>query len=385
MVTFVLRNLIQQSFLTLLIIESITLVAIVISIFLRNKIPVREFNLVIYCLLSEFFGYISYSVTYFLSTTSHIDDFSSDFSGLGYFLSITSIMFVTYALMFIDFRGSDQQILELIFLTWIGGVTAVYNGVTFHAELSEGSIQIIYNPLGILFVGVFFGLVIYFWVKRFRQISKIYRLQNAGKNVSKELSVFILLGCLLIIIYIIFVIFLNLHGDYSFIAGGILTIIGIAFLITNNAFLFVTDIKLDSIIIIEKQSGLRLFSKEFNNDLNDMTDEEGLDTSDFISSVISTINVSLSKTIRSHKDLTEMAFSNKTVIIYSGEVVRSILIVSDSNVITKGISRYIVKKFEKKFGKTIEEKFNNGVFISRISDYIDFEKEISYIREFIPL
>ncbi len=359
--------------------ELITLVAIVIAIQLKFKIPTQEFNFIIVCLILEFFGFASYSVTYFYSSPTQIDDSASNFSGLGYFLTITSIMFVTYVILLIDFRGSNHQIIEFAFFSWIGGVTAVYNGITFHLKLVNGSIETSYLPLGILFIIAFYCFVIYIWVIRFIQIVKVYEAQESKNNALNELFIFIIFGIILIFIYVFFVIIFNIQSDYSFIAGGILTIIGIGLLVKNNAFVFVTDINLDSIIIIEKISGIRIYSKLFDSNLtND-------DDSDFIGSIISSINISFSDTIRSHKDLTEMTFSNKTVIVFSGEFVRSIVIVSSSNLMAKGISKYIVKKFEKKYGNYIKEKISKNEFVSRITDYKDFESDIKYVRKFLPL
>lgn len=357
----------------------IAIFALLIASVLRLKIPVQEFNLIIYCIICEVFGYISYSITYYYSTPTHIDDLSSDFSGLGYFLSITSVMFVTYCILLIDFRGDPNQVKELIYFTWIGGVTAVYNGITFQAVLLRNAIQIYYQPLGDLFILAFYFYVVYIWVKRFIQINRVYKKQGSDKNISKELTIFIVMGILLIVVYFVFVLILRLHGEFSFISGGVFTIVGITFLVKNNSFLFVTDINLDSIIIIEKQSGMRLYSKVYQE--NNYKDDD----SDFIGSIVSAINSSFSSTIGSNKDLNEMTFSNKTVIVYSGEIVRSILIVSSSNSIANGISKHIVKKFENMFGQEIEDKVSKGLFVPKRNDYLSFNKEIDYVREFLPL
>lgn len=375
-------ELIFQSFVTLVIMEFIALGAFVIAVYLKSKIPAQEFNLIILCLIFEFLGLFSYSVTYYYSTSTHINDSSTYFSGLGYFLSITSIMLVTFAIILIDFRGSNSQILELIFYSWIGGVNAVYNGITFHLKLNNGYLQSIYSPLGILFILVFYVFSIYIWVKRFIQIIRVYRVQESGIKALKELLIFIILGSGLIIFYIIVTIFLGIQGDFSFISSGIVTLIGTGLLVKNNAFVFVTDINLDSIIIIEKGSGIRLYSKTFTNDL---PNEFQLDNSDFISSIISSINISFSDTIHSHKDLKEMTFANKTIIIYTGDVVRSILIVSSSNLISKGISKYLVKRFEKDYGEFIKEKLSQNEFVSKTTDYREFNGIVTYVRQFLPL
>ena len=330
-------------------------------------------------MLFELIGYISYSVTYYYSTPTHIDDFSSNFTGLGYFFSMTAILFVTYVIFFSGYQGTNFQLAELMFLTWIAGINAVYNGITFDNSLVNGLILTRYDPLGTLFIFIFYIFVMYIWVKRFLQLIKVHNLKESSKRSTAELFIFIVIASIVVLLYLLIVVLFDLIPDYSFFSSGIVTLFGIGLLVRNAAFLFTTDVNLDSIILIEKISGVRLYSKTFSGVDN------GSDNSDFISSVISTINVSFSDTIRSHRDLREMNFSNKTVLIYSGDIVRSIVIVSSSNLITKGVSRYLVKKFEKQFGEYIKEKLDKNEFVSKTHDYREFDKEILYVRKFIPL
>ena len=371
---------ILQSVYTLLILQIITLVGIIVVTRLLFKIPANEMLLILLCLIFELMAYFFYMINYITSSNSEIDKQTIIFSQLGYFFSAISIMSVTYAIMLIDFKTSYRNIIELLVFSWLGGATSSYNAITSKIAVTNGVVETSYEPLGDILIICFFGLVMYIWIKRFVQISKIYRIQKNFTNVLKQLSLFIITGCLLIIIYILLIVTYQIKGDYSFIAGGILTVVGMGILLKNNAFLFITDVQLDSIIIIEKKSGIKLYSKIFRHNIVQTEDD-----SDFIGSIISAINSTLSDTIRSHKDLTEMRFSNKTLLMYSGDFVRSILIVSSSNLIAKAISKHIVRKFEKEFGNSINNSILENTFISRRTDYIGFEKEITYIRQFIPL
>ena len=371
---------IVQSLITLFIVQLITLIAISIVIKLLFRIPPNEMILILFCLISEFFGYLFYSVNYYYSTSSSVDQNTIIFARIGYFFSIVSIMLVTYAIIFIDFKANYQNIIELLIFSWVSGANAVFNAVTFEIKLDQGSLHSIYNPLGVILVISFFSLVMYIWIKRFLRIAKIYRLQNTFTNALRSLSLFIIIGTTLVLLYMFFVVIYEVHGDYSFVAGGFVTIVGMGILVRNNAFLFITDIQFDSLLIVEKISGIRLYSKIFEPNI--IANE---DDSDFLGSIISAINITFSDTIHSNKDLTEMSFSNKTVLIYTGEYVRSILILSSSNLIAKAVSKHVVKNFEKLFGEHIESNVNNNMFVSRKNDYLAFEKEVDYIRQFIPL
>lgn len=377
---------ILQSLLTLFLMAFISLIAMGVAISLLRKVPSREMILIVLCVFLELLAYASYSINNIFSTPTSIDENTLAFIGLGYFFSISAIMVITYTVILIDFKYSYSNIIEIIAFTWVSGVDSIYNSITFTTKLDNGTIETIYDPIGIIFIILFFGMVIFIWSKRFYQISKIYQRQEKFGNILRSLLIFILIGSLFISIYVISVVVFDYTGDSSFIMGGMFTFIGTIALLRNNAFLFITDIHLDSIIIIEKRSGMRLYSKDFNNHNNNNNNSANLnDDSDFIGSVISAINISFSSTIQSQKDLTELSFADKKVLIYTGSTVRSILIVSNTNLIAKSVSRHLVQKFEKKFGLEIKEKFKNNSFVNKKSDYIDFDQEVAYVRKFLPL
>lgn len=372
-------NMIAQSLLLLFLVATITLIAIIISQFLYRKIPPKEMGLIVLCLISEFFSFIFYSVNNVYSTPTNIHTDSLVFSGIGYFLAILAILLLTYSIILIDFKYTYRDIFRLILLTFIGGINSIYNAVRFSAKLYNGAVEIEYDSLGTLFIILFFSIVLTIWVRRIRQISKIYKLQNQYDDLIKSLSYFVIIAGIFIAIYISLIIF-DYTGDFGFIMSGMITTIGIVTLLRNNAFLFITDVHLESIIIVEKQSGIRLYSRSFGNNSNDLADD-----SDFIGSVVSAINISLSSTIRSQKDLTELSFADKTVLIYTGAYVRSILIVSSTNLIGKSISEYLVKRFEKSFGELIKDSlFENGN-LGRQKNYAKFNSVVEYVRTFLPL
>ncbi len=80
-----------------------------------------------------------------------------------------------------------------------------------------------------------------------------------------------------------------------------------------------------------------------------------------------------------------MNFSDKTILIYSGNYVSSIVIVSSANLIVKSISKFIVKRFAKSFGYLISQKLDKKALIGRRKDYQKFDEEVAYIRKFLPL
>ena len=373
---------ITQSFYTLVFVTLISFIALIMVSRLTYRIPTREILFIMLALLSEFLGYIFYAINYYYSTPTQIDTKTHIFHQFGYFFAVTAIMFVTLALMLIDFKFTYNDILELLIFCWISGANAAYNTLTLNTVIYDHTLDDVYTPLGVLLILIFFMMVIYIWVKRFLKIYRIYNSSQSLTNPLREFSLFIVIGSLLIVIYMFLVINLSIHGDYSFIAGGVFTIIGVGILVKNNAFVFITDIQVDSLIVIDKNSGIRLYSRIFAEKGNS---EVSKDETDFIGSIISAINTSFSDTINSHKDLTEMNFSNKRVLISTGEYVRSILILSSSNLIAKEISNFVVKRFEKLFGKKLEKNNKDRSFVIKNSDYKTFDGEVEIIRRYLPL
>lgn len=368
-----------QSFITLIVLQCIVLVAIGVGLTLVSKIPPREMYLLLLCLIFEFFSFFMYSINAYYSKPNYIDPNTIIFSKIGYFLSQCTIMVITYAFLLIDFKYTYIDFFELLGISWLGTFTATYNSLTVKSYYRLGSIQSIYTPLGEISIIIFLSSVIFIWVRRFVQISRIYSKVGNPTKIFRSLLLFIVVGICFMSIYVFMVVFYHYEGDNTFIMSGLFTIVGTLALYRNNAFLFITDIKLDSILIIEKRSGILLYSKGFNEE------SEKTDDPDFLSSVISAIDIGFSNTIKSRKGLAEMNFSDKTVLIYSGKVVSSILIVSSPNLIAKSISRFIVKKFEKSYGNVIIKKQEKNNLIGVTKDYKAFDTEVAYIRMFLPL
>lgn len=373
---------IVQTLNILLLTGSILFIIMIFAFILLRKIPLREYWLIVSAFVFQFITYVLYFPLFYFSTPIHIDTGSEILSRLAYFFSMAYIVATTYAILLVDFKFTYQDIFEFLTLSWVAGAASIYNAMSITAELKNGSIVGIYTPIGIGLLLLLFIVEGYIWIRRFYEIRKVYRKKNRYKDDAwiKIYRFFMILGTFLTILYLITIFSSKYQAEIPLVSGCILSLIGIIALNYNNAYIFVTDIILDSIIIIEKKTGIRLYSISFNgNQANEKND------ADFIGSVISAINVNFPNTIQSDRDLAEMIFLDKTVLIYSGEIVRSILVVSSTNLISKSLSKYLVKRFEKKFGKDIQNKIAEEKFISDEIDYTSFNDDITYVREFLPL
>ena len=156
-----------------------------------------------------------------------------------------------------------------------------------------------------------------------------------------------------------------------------LSITNVYFAITfakDKGFLYITPARLEAIIIADKQSGIPLFSKNFH---------EETPAEDLLSSLFNALNYSLQETIHSTTDIEHIGFGDKSVLIASGNRVSSLMIVSEINLVTQSISKYLTKTFEQNYKDLIQMEKEMPVHQSDL--FKEFSVVVDRIRQYIPL
>ena len=144
----------------------------------------------------------------------------------------------------------------------------------------------------------------------------------------------------------------------------------------DESFLFITTSKLEGIMISENKNNFVVFSNYF-------VDSSIIESDDLFANILNAFNLSLKTKINTKKNLEQIIYGDKIIISYYGELVTTFLIVTQNNLITQSIAKYINSKFEKKFKTKLLEFKESGIMIPQ---YIKgFDDEISYVRSFIPL
>jgi len=234
-----------------------------------------------------------------------------------------------------------------------------------------------YSLLGsILFISQFV-LIIYVLIKRIRTVLAVKR----GGKESPIMSRFWLITFVMIAIST-----LSFYSISRFLIPGILpnytymlfiAILFIYFSLSiykDKAFFFITPASLDSIIMIEQRTGLAFQGISFQS--KEKMPEE------LVSGIFSMLNISLKDTVKSDSPLEEIRFGDKVALMNHGNFVTTLLIVSETNFVTKSIASYLTNKFEKTYGYSYEN--NRNKFLNK-DDYTDFQNVFQFVREFIPI
>ncbi len=77
-----------------------------------------------------------------------------------------------------------------------------------------------------------------------------------------------------------------------------------------------------------------------------------------------------------------LIFGDKVIHIASGSLISTITIVSKNSLITKSITKYLTKEFEKRYGKLLE---NIGDAPLNRRDFEDFDQVFEVVRKYLPL
>jgi hypothetical protein len=298
------------------------------------------------------------------------------FDRFGYFMSFIALLLIGYAFIIPSLKLSYQSIVTFLLIDFSALGCAIYNTVTFEVTVTGEFVDTTYDLIGTILIFLFYAVLIFFLSKRVKEIITILGKDHTSPFTSMPTLLFILIWVLTLIIVYVYAQFfggiLLPQYIYNVLTALLFLYISIAML-KDRAFFFVTPTSLDAVIVMEQKTGIAVFSKSFKKDL--MAEE-------LLSNVFSLLDISLQEALRSTAKLQEIRFGDKSVIIDSGEWVSSALIVSEGNFVTKSITKYLTKNFEKMYQNPKKENKNKVI---NLSDYLSFETLVDTIRPFIPL
>ena len=102
---------------------------------------------------------------------------------------------------------------------------------------------------------------------------------------------------------------------------------------------------------------------------------------EFVADVLLKVSLNLPDLVKSKKTVEFINFGDKSIFFTSGKNIVTIMIVGEYSFITSSISKYLTKKFERKFGKYISEVTESGLTIDK-STFSTFKEETDYIQRF---
>ncbi|MFW9991643.1 MAG: hypothetical protein ACFFD4_06255 [Candidatus Odinarchaeota archaeon] len=366
----------------MLIAESLILVAIIVTMstagivytWLAKNSPLYEMKLMSLGLWVLTLTYVCYLVTPLNSMPNSLNESFIFMDRIGYILGVLGIMIVAYSFLLVDFKPAYQSLFFFCFITGYGMMTAIYNSLNMEVTVIGEYIEASYPATGMVMIAVFYVFILAILVSRVRNVIRILGRDNIRTVRTLKTSIgFFAIIFFIIVIYLLTEFFASTPGNLAHIFIPLLPIYALVVTWKDQGFFFITPTKLDAIIIMNKESGLTLYSRSFEKDLP----PEAL-----ISSMFSALNISLQETVQSDSTLDEIRFGDKYVLMDHGKLVTSLLIVSDNNFVTAAVSKYLTKSFEKQYGEKIA---STGKKPLKSGDYKSFGDTISFVRLFIPL
>ena len=290
---------------------------------------------------------------------------------LSHFFAISFVLSFTLITYLPSFTVDLKSILLLIFTTLFNTAAAVIDLFTLDFVIKTDKIKISYNIFGFISVVISLVLLIYIMILRYNEIGELLKNQptsdSAFKNPFQSRNKFYGLILLIISSFILGRV-LNFLPGYLW-AG--FTEIGLLYLIyslkKNSAFFFVSNSKLEGIIILNSKSGKIQYYKNYKN--VDM----------LITSVVTAFNISIKHMIASTTDIEQIIFEDVSLLLSKGKFTTTIVLVTKKTIISDLITKYIAKKFEKTYN-TVLEKAPYGV--DDMTPFQTFNNEITKITNY---
>lgn len=304
--------------------------------------------------------------------------FSPVLAHFGLFLLMISILLPTIA-------NKYENLFLLILLSMLTIAASIINYQTITFEISSTGFMIIsYNSLLSFFLMIANAMAyVIVLIVRIQNVSHILKTKSDGNFQTHHILslkfftvhsilVSITIGTLFVTRFL--PIGNNMPGLTWFIPLSAIVLYLSYAVFQDESFLFITPARLDAILISDKKSGMSLLTKNFQNDVK---------VEELLGNLLSAVNISLKINLQSKGNLEQITYGDKVIVTFTGEYITCFLIVTQSNFITASIARYVTKTYEKKFSKKLLDSRKHKIVNANI--FRDFEKELDFVRKFIPL
>ncbi|OLS27559.1 MAG: hypothetical protein HeimC3_03380 [Candidatus Heimdallarchaeota archaeon LC_3] len=342
----------------------------------RNN-PLKEITLIyvasFFILLME----ASFLINPLLSTPNNLNLDSVFFDRLGFFFGELGLVLIVYAVILVDFKMTYRSFFQLNFVNLLIFSNMAYTALNIEIKVVGNFILTNYTLLGSFLFLSQFVLIVLILIKRIRTVLDIKKSERASPITSRIwLIIFVMIAISTLSFYSISrFLFPGALPNYTYMV--FISILFIYFALSihkDKAFFFITSVSLNSIIMIEQRTGLVFQGISYQSEVK--LPEE------LVSGIFSMLNISLKDTVKSDSKLEEIRFGDKVVLMNHGKIVTTLLIVSETNFVTKSIASYLTYQFEKSFLHSYENEMR---IILNKDNYKEFQEVFKFVREFIPI
>ena len=291
---------------------------------------------------------------------------------LSHFFALLFVFAFTIITYLPSFKIDQKSIILLIVSTFFTTSALIIDSFTIDFIVEPNKIQIIYNNFGL--IALIFSLVIlvYVLMVRYNEIGELLRNSESvsGSDFQKQFESRNKFYLLIILIIASFI----LGRAVDFLPGYLwagATEIGLIYLIIslkkNNAFYFITNSKLEGIVILNSASGKIQYYKNYQN--VDM----------LLTSVVTAFNISIKQLVSSVTDIQQIIFEDKSLLLSKGKFTTILVLVSKKTIISDSITKQLAKKFEKKYYSELEQE---PFGVNNMKVFESFDSEIDKIKHY---
>jgi uncharacterized membrane protein YidH (DUF202 family) len=303
-----------------------------------------------------------------------VNSLGEEFHRVGQIFAYLGLIFLTLTIIIPNFKANYKYLIQISLILMIFVSAAIINYFTVIQEVKQEVISIKNTSVGSLLTIIGMLYLIYTFINRSNQINKILNKDDVQLIKTKP---FITISFLLmtIVLFFFFARFgLEIFPAYGYFLPLSATILYFTFFFFQKTELFfLTPIELHRIVITHKSSGLELYSKSFGSSDN-ISD-------DFFSEILTGATSSLKKAIDAKRGLDQIRYFDRVIQSAEEYDILAYIIVSDYNVITTSIVKWIARKFQNEFSYQFSDKdkkfFDNEKFKN-------FDKYTEKARAYIP-
>lgn len=359
----------------ILLVAWVSMMLVAVYVYIKSQEePVREMKLLSFGLLLMS-GVLGSMIPATLLYSTDPNPLAIVFHRLFFLISSYGILFMVLAFLLTNLGQSYRSVFMLVFYSSLVTASAFVNAITLTHEIVGGKLQVDYDPIGLfLFIATIF-FSISFFIYRAVQVKRIVGGVSSPFTSYQSLLVFAILGSLAF--GTLFATRIVSNSPLPTFTWGIFVATTVLYFIRafskDKAFFFITETKLDGIIVTDKNSGLTLQSKSF-------TGETEIET--LLGSIFSALNMSIKDTIRSEKELEHVSFGDKVVLASSGTWCTVFGVVSQRNFVAEAVVRFVALEYE----KIHEGSYKTGeVMVVTKEKEQKFESLMSTVRRYLPL
>lgn len=357
---------------------SISLILLMFTIFMSFiksiTSPIREIHLITLSSIFFILNVIFFMVSAYLHSPNIVNPLGETFHKFGQSFAYLGIMFLTLTLLIPNFKATYKHLTELSLIIVISISAALINYFTVIQEVKSEVIVIRNTSVGSLLTIISLIFLIFILMGRSRQINKMLQKENVQLIKTKPFGIFSFLLAIIALFFLFARFGFEFFPAYGYFLPFSVTIFYFTlFFVQRIEIFFLTPIELYRIVIIQKKSGMELYSKSFPT-----SDTE---TDDFFSEILTGATSSLKTVLDAKRGLEQIRYFDRVIQSAEENDIIAYIIVSDYNVITSSIVNWLAKKFYNEF---IKQQPNIKRDLIDKQKFVKFDKYVDIARKYIP-